>query len=146
MDRKYCKFNNEIYEIDKITKPNIYLKKNNLIVKTNIQNIEFLPRDFKPRKRIVPTTINIENKICSNEIMLRHMTKEDAISTLDKYIDDAILGHIGRVRIIHGRHGGVLRKAVHDYLSKHPHVKEYHLASYGDGDIGVTIAILGKKS
>ena len=61
------------------------------------------------------------------------------------YIDRAIVAKLGRVKIIHGKHGGVLRNAVHEYLSTHPFVKEYHIADYSEGGLGVTVAILGKK-
>ena len=77
--------------------------------------------------------------------MLRHKLKDEAISELDKYIDQAIVAKLGRVRIIHGRHGGVLRDAVHEYLKAHPHVKSFEIAGYGEGGIGVTVAALGKK-
>ena len=75
-----------------------------------------------------------------------HKLKETAISELDKYIDQAIIAKLGRVRIIHGKHGGVLREAVHEYLSSHPYVKEYNIADYTEGGLGVTVAILGKNN
>ena len=78
--------------------------------------------------------------------MLRHKFKDEALAELDKYIDQAIVAKLGRVKIIHGRHGGVLREAVHEYLRNHPYVKEFSLANYGEGGIGVTVAILGKKN
>ena len=59
----------------------------------------------------------------SNEIMLRHKFKDEAIAELDKYIDQALVEKLGRIRIIHGRHGGILRNAVHEYLKNHPYVK-----------------------
>ena len=77
-----------------------------------------------------------------NEIMLRHQTVEVALENLDKFISDAICNKAKRVRIIHGRHGGILRKAVHEYLSNSPYIKEFHLADYYEGSYGVTIAYL----
>jgi len=34
---------------------------------------------------------------------------------------------------------------VHEYLKNHPHVKEFNLAGFGEGGLGVTVAVLGKK-
>ena len=78
----------------------------------------------------------------SSEINLLGKTVSEAVSELDKYLDDASLAHLSSVRIIHGKGTGALRKGVHDFLRKNKHVKEYRLAEYGEGDAGVTIAKL----
>ncbi len=75
----------------------------------------------------------------STEIKLLGYTVDEAISALDKYLDDAYLSHLTSVRVVHGKGTGALRKAVHQYLKKKPHVKDFHLAEFGEGDAGVTI-------
>ncbi len=77
-----------------------------------------------------------------NEIMLRHKTKEEAIYELDKFIDSAIINKVTIIRIIHGKNGGILREAVHDYLKNNKRVESYKLAGYFEGQFGVTIANL----
>ena len=146
MSDKYCIFNNKIYLIYKITNNEVTLKIDNKVVHTSLNNIDILPDDFIPNKKNSRVNISLNSLNMQNEIMLRHMTKEEAIYTLDKFIDNAITRKLGRIKIIHGRHGGILRKAVHEYLKSHPFVKEYHLATFGEGDIGVTVAILGRTS
>ncbi len=74
------------------------------------------------------------------EINLIGMMVDEAVSELDKYLDDAYLAHIPQVRIVHGKGTGALRKAVHNYLRKAKHVKSYRLGEFGEGDAGVTIA------
>lgn len=76
----------------------------------------------------------------SSEINLIGKTTDEAIALLDKYLDDAYIAHITSVRIVHGKGTGALRKAVHQYLRRQKHVKEFHLAEFGEGDAGVTIA------
>lgn len=76
----------------------------------------------------------------SSEINLIGKTTDEAIALLDKYLDDAYIAHIASVRIVHGKGTGALRKAVHQYLRRQKHVKEFHLAEFGEGDAGVTIA------
>ncbi len=76
----------------------------------------------------------------STEIKLIGMNADDAIAVLDKYLDDAYLSHIPSVRIVHGKGTGTLRNAVHNHLRNCKYISEYHLASYGEGDAGVTIA------
>ena len=147
MENKYCKLqgSNKIYLIEKYDNNEVILSLGNVKVKTDISKITLLPEDFVPQKRITRSTVNITSENIPQEIMLRHKFKDDAIAELDKYIDQAVVAKLGRVRIIHGRHGGILRDAVHEYLKKHPYVKECYLAGYGEGGIGVTIAVLGRK-
>lgn len=148
MKGRYCKIHGSerIYFIEDSNNNFVYLNDGNIKIKTNISNIDLMPEGFVAQKRNIRSTIQISSDNVSNEIMLRHKFKEDALAELDKYIDQAVVAKLGRIRIIHGRHGGILRDAVHDYLKDHPYVKEYYIAGYGEGGIGVTIAILGKKS
>ncbi|MCM1254122.1 MAG: endonuclease MutS2 [Clostridium sp.] len=74
------------------------------------------------------------------EINLLGKTVDEAVSELDKYLDDAYLAHLPSVRIVHGKGTGALRKAVQDYLRRCKYVKNYRLGEYGEGDAGVTIA------
>ena len=75
----------------------------------------------------------------SPEINLLGNTVDEAIAKLDKYLDDAYLAHINQVRIVHGKGTGALRNGIHNYLRRQKHVKNYHLAAFGEGDAGVTI-------
>lgn len=75
----------------------------------------------------------------STEINLLGKTVDEAISELDKYLDDAYLAHLNNVRIVHGKGTGALRKGVHNYLKRQKHVASYRLGEFGEGDAGVTI-------
>jgi len=75
----------------------------------------------------------------SHEINLLGMTVDEAISSLDKYLDDAYLAHMPSVRVVHGKGTGALRSAVHSHLKRLKYVKEFRLGEYGEGDAGVTI-------
>ncbi|MCI8584137.1 MAG: endonuclease MutS2 [Dorea sp.] len=75
----------------------------------------------------------------SPEINLLGKTVDEAVSELDKYLDDAYMARLSPVRIVHGKGTGALRNGIHTYLRRQKHVKKFHLASYGEGDAGVTI-------
>ena len=75
----------------------------------------------------------------STEINLLGRTVDEALSELDKYLDDAYLAHLPSVRVVHGKGTGALRNAVHSYLRKNRVVKSYRLGEFGEGDAGVTI-------
>ncbi|MGN0268448.1 MAG: endonuclease MutS2 [Lachnospiraceae bacterium] len=75
----------------------------------------------------------------STEINLIGMNADEAISTLDKYLDDAYLAHLPQVRVVHGRGTGTLKNAVHNHLKRLRYVKSYRLGTFGEGNTGVTI-------
>lgn len=76
----------------------------------------------------------------SPEINLLGKTVDEALSELDKYLDDAYLAHLPSVRIVHGKGTGALRTAVQNYLRRNRVVKSYRQGEFGEGDAGVTIA------
>lgn len=79
-----------------------------------------------------------------SEIHLRGMTVDEALMSLDKYLDDAILAGLNEVRIVHGKGTGTLRQAIGEFLRTHKFVEEYYLAPPQAGGHGVTIVRIGK--
>jgi len=74
----------------------------------------------------------------TDEIDIRGMTVGEAISALEKYLDDAMLAGAARVRIIHGKGTGALREGVHEFLAGHPQVSRFALAPMSEGGAGAT--------
>lgn len=113
--------------------------------KVNIDDIALVNEDQTRSKKQSGSSRRSMSKAgsMSAELMLIGMNSDEAIRTLDKYLDDARLSHLSTVRIVHGKGSGILRKAVHDYLSRQKDIKDYHLAAYGEGDTGVTVVELG---
>lgn len=146
MDKKYCKLqnSNKIYSVLSIKENNIIVQDKNMVLHTTLDKVSFLDENQISEKSS-SCNISLVDRQVPNEIMLRHKLKEEAIIELDKYLDEAYLAKLGRVRIIHGKHGGVLRDAVHEYLKSHPYVKSFKIADYSEGGFGVTVAILGNK-
>lgn len=86
-----------------------------------------------------------EMKLVSDEVQLHRLTADEAVLKLDRYLNDAFMAGLVRVRVIHGKGTGTLRKVVSEQLSKHPLVNSYRLAGYGEGQEGVTIVELARK-
>lgn len=78
----------------------------------------------------------------SSEINLIGETVQDGCEILDKYLDNAKMANLKTVRVIHGKGSGKLREGIHKYLKNSKYVKDFHIASYGEGDYGVTIVEL----
>ena len=81
----------------------------------------------------------------SPEINLLGKTVDEALSALDKYLDDAYLAHLKSVRIVHGKGTGALRNAVQQHLRRTKYVDSFRLGEFGEGDAGVTIAVFKEK-
>lgn len=76
------------------------------------------------------------------ELDLRGQNIEDAIPTVEDYLDAAYMSGMPFVRIIHGKGTGVLRSAVRDRLHGHPLVKQYEKGGPKEGGDGVTVVKL----
>ncbi len=81
----------------------------------------------------------------SSEINLRQLSIKIAMKNLDIYLTKAANAGMVRVNIIHGRSGGDMRKAVHDFLSSHHMIEDFEYpAAPAEGGPGVTIARLSR--
>lgn len=69
----------------------------------------------------------------STEIKLIGMTVDEAMSHLDKYLDDAYLAHLKEIRVIHGRGTGALKNAVAAKLKKTKYVDSFNLDEHNYG-------------
>lgn len=76
------------------------------------------------------------------ELDLRGLLAEEAIDKADKYLDNAVMAGLHEVMLIHGKGTGALRKAIHDFLKTRPHVQEFRIGQYGEGESGVTVVSL----
>ena len=124
----------------------------NLVVKVGIMKLKSNLSDLRLIKEEKPKNSqkkqggafggNAKYMNVSTELDLRGENIEDSIYILDKFLDDAVLSSLTQVRIIHGKGTGALRQGIHQYLKKQPRVESFALASYGEGDSGVTVVKL----
>ncbi|GHU54848.1 endonuclease MutS2 [Spirochaetia bacterium] len=76
------------------------------------------------------------------ELSLRGMRFEEAMDTLRRQIDAAVLGGLHEFAVIHGKGEGILQKGVHDYLKNEPAVADYYFSRPELGGFGRTEVIL----
>lgn len=108
---------------------------------TDIKIIQDTQDAYTGKKKTYQGSGSLLSKVTSisTEINLLGKRVDEAISILEKYLDDAYLSRLPSVRIVHGKGTGALRQATHELLRRSKFVKSYHLAAYGEGDAGVTI-------
>ncbi|MFC7681151.1 endonuclease MutS2 [Paenibacillus sp. GCM10028914] len=114
-------------------------------MKVSLDDLELLstPAASKSQsQRHVTTVKRTRDANIRKELDLRGANLEEALIEVDRFMDEAFLGNLGQVSIIHGKGTGILRTGIQDYLRKHKHVKSYRLGNYGEGGTGVTIAEL----
>ncbi len=75
----------------------------------------------------------------SPEIDLRGKYAEDALTDLDRYLEDANLAGLSKVQVIHGKGTGALRAAVRNYLKGHRYIKDFRDGLREEGGHGVTV-------
>ena len=110
----------------------------------DIKDLELLEQETKAAKKEASITHARNMKMAkamtvSSEINLIGKTVDEAISLLDKYLDDAYLAKLHQVTVIHGMGTGALRNAVQNHCKKSKFVKSYRMGEYGEGGYGVTV-------
>ena len=79
------------------------------------------------------------------EINVLGLTVDEAVSIIDKYIDDCFVAKLSPIRIVHGKGTGALRNGIHRYLKSNKFVDSFRLGTFGEGEMGVTIVSLKIK-
>ncbi len=69
-------------------------------------------------------------------------TADEAEGEVERYIDQAFLAGLPRVRIVHGTGMGVLRRTLREYLKRHPHVTGVTEPPHYEGGQGATLVEL----
>ena len=96
----------------------------------------------KEARRVIQGAQRTLRAAASSEVDLRGMTVDEALGSLDLFLDNAMLGKLESVTIIHGRGTGAVRKAVRDHLKRSRYIKAFRPGRYGEGEDGVTVAEL----
>ncbi len=86
-----------------------------------------------------PEAIEVE---ITDELDLHNFAPREVSELVGYYVDECIERRFARVRIIHGKGRGTLRRTVHAALERHPGVERYQLADERGGSWGATWAWL----
>ena len=67
---------------------------------------------------------------------------DEALGRVERFFDETLLTDSRTLRLIHGHGTGQLRRAIGDYLHRHPLVLRYQAAPHEQGGSGVTVVEL----
>jgi DNA mismatch repair protein MutS2 len=76
------------------------------------------------------------------EVDLRGMRVAEVDLALDRSVDQAVLGGLGELRVIHGKGTGALRERVAELLARDPRVMDFRIGLPSEGGAGVTVVKL----
>ncbi len=94
------------------------------------------------RSRGINVSLAREDDNVLTEINVIGQTVDEATQAVEKFVDRAFLAGAIRLRVVHGSGMGILRKALREYLRKHPHVATVSEAQQNEGGGGATVVEL----
>lgn len=74
---------------------------------------------------------------------VRGMRADEAVSALDRFIDESLLADRDAAFIIHGHGTGALKQAVRQHAKGHKAITRFRPGEAGEGGDGVTVLLLG---
>lgn len=89
---------------------------------------------FQPKE-----SFEIQKPDVSNTLDLRGYRIEDALDSLEFFLDKASLVNLTPVYVIHGHGTGALRSSIQEFLSTSPYVAKYRFGELSEGGSGVTV-------
>jgi DNA mismatch repair protein MutS2 len=94
------------------------------------------------RARGISVSLENEGANVPSEINVIGQTVDEASSRVERFVDQAFLAGLPRVRVVHGSGMGILRKALRQLLQQHPHVTSVAEAPQNEGGGGATLVEL----
>jgi DNA mismatch repair protein MutS2 len=94
------------------------------------------------RARGISVSLGRDDASVPSEINVIGRTVDEATNEVEKFVDRAFLAGLPRVRVVHGSGMGILRKALRQYLQKHPHVASVTEPPQNEGGGGATVVEL----
>ena len=128
--------------ISQIKKDKYYVKMGNFLMDFKKSDLQLSAKPVeKPKKKERLSGYNSASH-ATLSLDLRGKRYEDVTYLMDQYLDQAVLGNLEEVSIIHGFGTGTIRKAVWEYLKKCPYAKSWRYGGEGEGLNGVTVVKL----
>ena len=124
-------------------KGQVLVQMGNIKTKLKINKLAVVDENYKaPPKVYTPSTFEkfeLKRTSVSNTLDLRGYRVEDALDSLELYLDKASLANLSPVNIIHGHGTGALKSAVREFLSTSPYVAKYRPGGDSEGGDGISI-------
>ena len=132
----------KIGRVEKLDKENADVLVGGIRLREKVANLRLAASqgETRPVGRVSTVQKPIDSHDAAAELNLIGRTTAEAEYELDRFIDEAYMASLPRVRIIHGFGTGALKNYVHHFLKNHELVEKFAFASPEQGGNGATIA------
>lgn len=112
-----------------------------------LTDLRVLARTAAETRQAARVTVQVETAprpdvLVATDLNIIGCTTDEALARAEKFLDDAVMQDRRVVRFIHGHGTGALRRAIGDFLAKHPLVAHHGPAAENEGGSAVTVAEL----
>lgn len=142
---------NMVGEVVQISGKNLSINIGQLTTRTQINKVELISaneyrqtvRTVTPPKSTYNTSAMSERRLnFTPNIDIRGQRLDEAIPTVTRFIDDAIMVGVNEVRILHGKGNGILKEEIRKYLKITPGVRSFADEHIEHGGSGITVVRL----
>ena len=127
-------------------KNKVLVQMGNIKTKLDTKKLAVIDENYKaPPSTYTPKSLEkfeLKRVNVSSKLDLRGYRVEDALDSLEAYLDKASLSNLSPVCIIHGHGTGALKSAVRDFLTTSPYVSKFRTGEDAEGGDGVSIVDL----
>jgi DNA mismatch repair protein MutS2 len=114
------------------------------LIKTKIKKNKLAMFDSKLTKKVnlrfkKQESFEVQRREMSNKLDLRGYRVEEALDSLEEFLDKASLINLSPVYVVHGHGTGALKSAVGDFVANSPYVAKYRYGESSEGSDGVTV-------
>jgi DNA mismatch repair protein MutS2 len=120
-----------------------------LRLKEKLENLELVAAQTSQKsgkleklRRSAAPEVQLAAAEARSELNVIGQTTDEAVDAVDKFLDEASLASLSKVRIVHGHGTGALRRAIAGLLDGHPHVSRFLPAPPDQGGAGATLVEL----
>lgn len=142
---------NMVGEVVQISGKNLSINIGQLTTRTQVNKVELISaneyrqtvRTVTPPKSTYNTSSLSERRLnFTPNIDIRGQRLDEAIPTVTRFIDDAIMVGVNEVRILHGKGNGILKEEIRKYLKITPGVRSFADEHIEHGGSGITVVRL----
>jgi len=139
--------------VDQIKEGTAEVRVKSLRFRERLENLELVEQQVTPKtqagkleklQRSARTEIHLSGaeEKAQSELNVIGQTTDEAVDAVDKFLDEASMASLSKVRIVHGHGTGALRRAIAGLLDGHPHVSRFLPAPPDQGGAGATLVEL----
>lgn len=111
-------------------------------LKIKVKLSDLIPAKKSEAEQIYKKSYEANFQTFNYRLDIRGKKYEDAEFEVIKFLDNAMMGNVDRVEILHGKGTGVLKQMTHAILRTHSGVKNFYFAPIESGGDGITIVEL----